>query len=604
MKKLILILISIVLYVNNTYAETIIEDWTYKSNYHFIDNDWNLVLLPKIWTNNLKIFSNSWSIYNLKNPDYTINTRTINDWNKWYIVFDNTNFVVFIQYNVLWNSGPVDRSLEMFVFQKNTQQYYYTSMWALSNSSQCVALSNWIFIFWNNCVNDYYYIDFSMIFNPDLWIWSGFWYSTTTLSVISPLYIAINWNYIHKKFLLDNMYNMLTCSMNNNTYNQYSWSSNFSNSNHNSLLIDKIDFDYGYNCIINYDHMSNVASFSYFNQSTKILNSKIFVPWVWFTWYTDKYIDKLENSGTWVLIKWFQNKSWIAYRSIVLNSFANEIWVVRDYTNNYNPYYYKQDTLKIWCNDVNYCIYVNVWDNPILSPPSTGSGNIINNSDVTVNLSPNINNVNNNNIDVNIPTDVFTNSWAINTSEFGSWTIENIMWWGVSIGNELWLSWLFNNTISWSTNKTNNCSNILIWWVFQYSIWKNTNFFQLKLENVDTEKMLWEANWWKLEFFWVNFLKPLYWILDFFWNFAVKIYNYIIKSIEWIIDLFWYIFNNIERNKYYCYLWEEFYVYARSTQYKSLVDNTMKSNNWLMDIIVIVWAIITNLILLIKLKRW
>jgi hypothetical protein len=178
------------------------------------------------------------------------------------------------------------------------------------------------------------------------------------------------------------------------------------------------------------------------------------------------------------------------------------------------------------------------------------------------------------------------------------------MWWGVSIGNELWLSWLFNNTISWSTNKTNNCSNILIWWVFQYSIWKNTNFFQLKLENVDTEKMLWEANWWKLEFFWVNFLKPLYWILDFFWNFAVKIYNYIIKSIEWIIDLFWYIFNNIERNKYYCYLWEEFYVYARSTQYKSLVDNTMKSNNWLMDIIVIVWAIITNLILLIKLKRW
>lgn len=607
MKKIILVLIFLFWFIGNSYAETLIEDWSFQSIYHFIDNDWNFVLLPKHTNANLKIFSNSGTIANIKAPDYTINTRVINTANKWYIVFDNTNFLIFIKFSWLLTSSVADRNLELFVYQKNTQQYYYTSMGTASNATQCMALSNSIFIFWNNCVNDYYYIDFSMIFNPDFWIWSGFWYSTTPISVTAPLYIPINLNgNSFRQFVIDSSYNMLTCSMNNNTYNQYNWSNNFLNSNHNSLSIDTIDFNYWTLCTINYDAMSNISSFSYFNQWNKVLNSKVFVPWVGFQWYTDRYIDRLENSGTGVLIKWFQNKSWTLYRDMneYVNSVTTQISVVRDYTNNYNPYYYKQDTLKPWCSNVNFCVYTNLWDNPIIAPPSTGSGNIINNSDVTVNLSPNINNINNNNVDVNIPTDAITNSGAINTSEFGSGTIESIMWWWVSIGNELWITWLFNNTITWSTNKTNNCSNIIVLWVFQYSIWKNNNFFQLKLENVDTEKMIWEANWWKLEFFWVNFLKPVYWILDFFWNFAVKIYNYIIESIEWIIDLFWYIFNNIERNKYYCYMWEEYFVYAKSTQYKSLVDNTMKSNNWLIDIIVIIWVIISNIILLIKLKKW
>lgn len=589
-------------WLKNTYAETLIEDWSFQSIYHFIDNDWNLVLIPKNWTNKLKIFSNSGATNILKSPDYSINTRVTSWVYKWYIVFDNTNFLIFIQFNWL-SGGNIDRNLEMFVFQKNTQQYYYTSMWTVSSNTQCMALSNWIFIFWNNCSNDYYYIDFTKIFNPDFWLWAWFWYSTTPISVTSPLYFQINLpNNSFKQLLIDSNYNVLSCSMNNNTYNQYNWSSNFLNSNHNSLSIDKIDFDYWTLCTINHEPMSNISSFSYFNQWNKILNSKVFVPWVGFQWYTDRYIDKLENYGTGVLIKWFQNKSGTLYRDMnELFSSYTQISVVRDYTNNYNPYYYKQDTLKPWCNNVNFCIYVNIWDNPIIAPPSTGSGNIINNSDVTVNLSPNINNINNNNVDVYIPTD---NSWAVNISDFWSWSIQAIMWWWVNVWGVWWLNWLFNNTITWSTNKTNNCSNIIVWWVFQYSIWKNNNFFQLKLENVDTEKMLWEANWWKLEFFWVNFLKPVYSILDFFWNFAVKIYNYIIDSIDWIIDLFWYIFNNIQRNKYYCYLWEEFYVYSRSNQYKSLVDNTMKSNNWLIDIIVIIWAIISNIILLIKLKKW
>lgn len=601
MKKIVLILIFLFCFIKTTSAETLIEDGSFPSIYNFIDNDGNLVLIPKFWTNNLKIFSNSWSSYIIKSPDVSLNTSSIQDWNKWYIVFDSNNVLIFVQF--MWISWNWSRYLEMFVINKNTQQYYYTFLWNVVNTTQCVAMSNWVFIFGNNCVNDYYYIDFSMIFNPDLWIWAWFGKWTNTLSVVAPLLIPINISWTSfKQFLIYNNSYIISCSINNNTYNQYNWSSNFWNSNHNSLPIDTIDFNYNNLCTINHDTMSNISSFSYFNQTNKILNSKIFVPWVGFQWYTDRYIDRLENSWTWVLIKWFQNKSWTLYRDI--NGSNTQISVTRDYTNNYNPYYYKQDTAKPWCTNVNYCIYVNIWDNPITAPPSTWSGNIINNSDVTVNLSPNINNVNNNNIDVNIPTDAITNSWAVNVSEFGSGSIANIMWWWVNIWGSSWINWLFNNTISWSTNKTNNCSNIMWWWVFQYAIWKNNNFFQLKLENVDTQKMIWEANWWKLEFFWVNFLKPLYAILDFFWNFAVKIYNYIISSIDRIIDLFWYIFNNVERNKYYCYLWEEYYIYSRSTQYKSYLDNTIKSNNWLLDIIVAIWAIISNIILLIKLRKW
>ena len=480
---------------------------------------------------------------------------------------------------------------------------------------------------------------------------------------INPAPISITWQYVRWEW-----WNVLrTCSNSNSVYNFFAWNTTGSVSNHSSINIETAfwkSYTNNWTCILYYLPNSNLTLFTQFNNNNSF--SSYYIPWIWFRTTSLEYgyyiysHDIYNNTYAYVNIannptsfRWIPPTYWIAPFSDI-----NQTWSL-----NY-PYLIYQNASEI----TTFYSTANIVNNNLTTPTLSGTtitwnqnNSIVNNNTNNINLNPIIENT------LNIPwvcpfgkklspikwtdlkyycqvnewficpywvttplffldwyfceipeqenwnswtwqtipdyTNLLNNSGANNNSNFGTGTIQNIIWGGLSIWWG-WISWLFNNTITWTTNKTNSCENIISWWIFQYSIWLNNNFFSIDIENFNSQKMIWEANWWKLEFFWVDFLKPIYSILDFFWGFVIKLYNYIVSPISDIIDLFWYLFNNVQRNKWYCYLWQEFYIYNQSNNYKSYIDWSIKTNNLLYDIIVICAIIITNIILILKLKKW
>lgn len=678
MKKIILVLIFLFWFFNNSYADDMVASWLSTKSFHFVK--WDLLHEQKFyiisninWNNNPIVsvtnswytrIQNSWTIW-VKNSWHELILNSIDIWVRlkfdrydgnetiyvfWYTVatsWAHDNIYILLINNITWEYYNF--------FLNNTDFWYWTNPFRtnfrfISLDDKLIFYTVWWKYFWVKVFNWLPVINISTSNEP--------WFiNPVTIPIVGQFVRWEWWNRIR------------TCSLGNASYNYYAWSSLWATSNHSSIEIPQAftkSYTSGGACVLYYLPLNNVTFFTQFNNNQSF--SSFYIPWQWFS--TDNiefgyyiYSHDIYND-TYAYVNLANNPR--VFRSILPNPWIAP-FAAQTLSWSSNPPYM---IYQLSAEPTNFYSTANIVNNNLNTPTLSGTtitGNqnnsIVNNNNNNINLNPTITNT------VNIPgvcpfgkklspirwtdwlyycqvdewyscpygnatpvfflewffceipkqesdwnawtgalipdySNILNNSWSANNSSFGSGSIESIIWGWLSIGSSSWIAWLFNNTIVWSSIKTNNCTNIISWWIFQYSIWKNTDFFQIKLENVDTEKMLWEANGWKLEFFWVNFLKPLYSILDFFGNFSIKIYNYTAGSIEWIIDIFWYIFNSIQRNKYYCFLWEEYYIFAQSTQYKSLLDNTMKTNNWLIDIIVIIWVIITNLILLIKLKKW
>lgn len=583
MKKIILFLILLFWFYQNSIADSSIWQATEKI-FHIIPkenekdkvilfdgnsiNNWYYKVVSMNWITqeNIGTYYWTWETNNITVLNsylwLIVDKNSILEWDIYYYLFNNwSTILLFSINNRTWETYKMKMPVSQYTYTlnyfwkiifytTNNYQYYYyfDPEWI-----QHLTKINWDYRNLNISNN----ILWNTFLSNKVYLWDNFlnWSFNMT-------YTKSSWEYCQTTFINDvNIYK--TTGENCFDIPNSNLGNNFSNQN-NMFLIKTEQNEWWFSAVV-FSNITNTIPESnlLYNWTSNFANN---------SYYTKNYFSGSENIVQY--IKFYTNIDKFHYWTYGLN-----LPCLKD--DDLEKWFYSYTYYKV-PNNTN--IYINDWlnNNNQIVWNITNTWNVnINAWWVINNFSPNIyiswSASSSNSPDYSW---LISNSWASNWINFWSWNLE---------GSIAWIGWIttWNSSIIWSQNGDNlNCNIIFNNWVFQYWNIESKNILTLSII-FNSQKYFGDVLGWNLEFFWVNLLSPIYLIIDFITNIFISLYNLIIWNLNNFLLFIWYFFNDFERNNYYCFLWEKYFIYNQKISFKSYINNQNININFILDYIIL-----------------